>query len=67
MKWAHAGPCEVTGELLQTRLMANRWIRIRAARGGLGRVLTAQAVHVILMLGHVVVRLEILIRDWPLG
>src|SRR6516225_4875423 len=45
--------------------MAHRRMGIRAMGGRYGRVLAALAVDVVLMLGLIVVRLEVLIRDRP--
>src|SRR5215470_13914826 len=47
--------------------MTHRWMRIWASRGRFSGILPALAVHVILVLGLVVVRLEVVIRNRPGG
>ena len=58
---------EVVGELLDPRLVRDRRVRIRSARGRLGRVLPARPVHLVSLLRERVVRLELVVRDRPGG
>ena len=59
--WNGLRPCarEVVAQLLDARLVADRRVRIRAARRRLGRILAALAVHLVEVLGLGVVRLEV--------
>ena len=59
------GACEVVGELLDPRLVADRRERVRRARRRLGRVLAARAVHLVELLGLRVVRLHLVVGDRP--
>src|SRR5262249_26346354 len=65
MKWMQTGMLEVLGELLQSWLMAHGRMRIWALRWRFGLVFAALPVDVILMLGLVVVRFEVFVRDRP--
>ncbi len=62
-----AGGREVVGELLDPRLVRDRRERVRPARGRLGRILAARAVHLVELLGLRVVRLELVVGDRPGG
>ena len=60
-----AGGREVVGELLDPWLVRHRGMRVRRARRRLGRVLSARAVDVVVLLGERVVRLELVVGDRP--
>src|SRR5919108_2530845 len=60
-------PDEVVVELLDPRLVADRWVRVRPRRGRLRRVLAALPVHEVEALGLRVVGLEVFVRERPGG
>ena len=60
-----AGRLEVVRELLDPRLVRDGRERIGRARVPLGRVLAARAVHLVVLLGQRVVRLELVVGDRP--
>ena len=61
------GRRQVVGELLDPRLVRDRRVRVGAAGRRLGRVLAADAVHLVHPLGRQVVRLHVRVRDRPGG
>ena len=56
---------EVVRELLDARLVGDRRERVGRAGRRLGRVLAAGAVHLVQLLGHRVVRLQLVVGDRP--
>ena len=56
---------EVVGELLDPWLVRHGGMRVRRARGRLGRVLPTRPVHVVELLRERVVRLQLLVGDRP--
>ena len=64
-KGMKTGGFQIVEELLDARLMGDGRIRIRRARRRFGRVHTAQAVHLIHLLGLRVERLHVLVADGP--
>jgi hypothetical protein len=52
-------------QLLDARLVRDRWMRIRRARPRIGRIGTSLAVHVVQALGAPVIGLEVGVRDRP--
>src|SRR5215813_3184406 len=56
---------QVVEELLDARLMGYRWIGIWCTRRGFGRVYTADAVHLIHLLGLCVKGLHVSVADRP--
>src|SRR5205814_8089207 len=65
VKWMVTGRREIGEEVLDARLMGDRRARVRAARGGLRRILAAKSMHVIHLLGPHLIRLEVLVTDRP--
>src|SRR5712691_12651451 len=65
MKRLQSQSRKILRELLQARLVAHRGMRIRAPRGRFGRILTTLAMHLVLMLGLHVIRLQVIVRDRP--
>src|SRR3989441_5006123 len=58
---------EVVVQLLNARLVADRWVRVRRTRPRLRGVAAALPVHVVELLGFRVVGLELVVRDRPGG
>src|SRR5207249_7047025 len=58
---------EAVEDRLDARLVADRGMEVRSARGRLGRVAPPEAVHLVELLGLGVVALEILVADRPGG
>jgi hypothetical protein len=56
---------QVINELLYARLVGNRRIGIWRACGRFGRVHSAEAMHLIHLLGPCVIGLHVLVADWP--
>ena len=56
---------ELVGELLDPRLVRHGGMRVRRAGRRLGRILASCAVHLVVLLGLRVVRLELVVRDRP--
>ena len=64
---AVAGGLEIVGELLDPGLVRDGRERVRRARRPLGRILAADAVHLVRLLGPRVVGLELVVADRPGG
>ena len=62
-----AGRLEVVRELLDPRLVRDGGVRIGRARESLRGVLAVGAMHLVVVLGLRVVRLELVVRDRPRG
>ena len=62
---AVTGGLEIVGELLDPRLVRDGRERVRRARRPLGRILAADAVHLVRLLGPRVVGLELVVADRP--
>ena len=62
-----AGGGEVVGELLDARLVGDRRMGVGGAGGRLGRVLAADPVHLVALLGLGVVGLHVVVADRPGG
>ena len=60
-----AAPLQITEELLDARLVRHRGPGVLLAPSTFGRVFTMVAVHLVEPLGLRVVRLEIVVRQWP--
>ena len=52
-------------QLLNSRFVLHGWEAVRRARPRVGRIDTAFAVHLIEVFGLRVVRLELVVADWP--
>src|SRR5262249_41256366 len=59
------GARQVVMQLLNARLVRQRWQRIRSRCRRLGRIFPACAMHLVHLLGLGVVRLHVVITDWP--
>src|SRR3989475_340849 len=58
---------EIVAELLHTRLMTDRRMRIRSTGRWIRGILFPAAVHLVELLGLRVIRLQVLVRDRPRG
>src|ERR1700746_2923977 len=67
MKGLETRTCEVVGQLLNARLMADGGPWIGGVRRRFGRIFSAVSVHLIQILGLRVVRLQIVIAERPRG
>ena len=67
MERVKPGRGQVVGQLLDTRLVADRRVRVGPAGRRLGRVLAAGAVHLVELLGLRVVGLHVVVADRPGG
>src|SRR6516162_1960355 len=65
MEWFQPEASEIVAQLLHTRLVADRWMRIGAASERVCGVDSALPMHVIQILGFQVVRLEVVIGNGP--
>src|ERR1700758_3039939 len=67
MEGLEARTCEVIGQLLNARLMADGGPGIGGLRRRFGRIFSAVSVHLIQILGLRVVRLQVVITERPRG